>query len=335
MKRRMEFDDAIAYYGAQKAMGASERSSNRLLFLRNFNNWVKSSLINDYAVAGMSVFDLCCGKGGDLFKWKLAQCGHYVGLDLFEQQIDEAVNRFMSGGGQKMFPAIFIKNADVSSDKLNVDSLLPKQIVFDVVSCQMSMHYAFKSETSVRNFLSTVTCRLATGGYFIGTVPDADVLLGRFSLSSTFGNEFYSIEGLEEWREDSFTMKYQFYLEDAVGFKGSNGKHMHVPEYLVIFDKFQKIAKEFDLELVKRWNFKNFEEQHTSSFNSRKVYSRKVKGRAEDTEEAIEKQKEIIYMYQAFCFQKKGKMGKLHNACGYCGCQTDPLIIDAKCGITS
>ena len=335
MKRKMEYDEGVSFYGAQKVMGTYERSNNKLLFLRNFNNWVKSSLINDYALPNMSVFDLCCGKGGDLFKWKLARCGHYVGLDLFEQQIEEAVKRFMSNGGQKMFPAIFIKNADVSSDKLDVDALLPKQIVFDIVSCQMSMHYAFKNEGSVRNLLRAVTCRLTPGGHFIGTVPDANALLKKFAESDKFGNKFYSIESLEKWQENSFTMKYQFYLEDAVGYKETSGELVHIPEYLVIFDKFQHIAKEFDLELIGHWNFKDFEGSHTKTFNGRKFHARKVKGRQEDTEKDIDKQKEIIYMYSAFCFRKKGKIEKLHNDCGYCGCQTDPLLIDAKCGITS
>lgn len=43
---------------------------------------------------GLSVLDLCCGRGGDLGKWAKQKINHYVGLDLSEQLIIEAKARF-------------------------------------------------------------------------------------------------------------------------------------------------------------------------------------------------------------------------------------------------
>ncbi len=47
--------------------------------MRNFNNWVKSVLIRKYLTVHTAiVLDLCCGKGGDLNKWKEGRIEHLV-----------------------------------------------------------------------------------------------------------------------------------------------------------------------------------------------------------------------------------------------------------------
>lgn len=50
--------------------------------MRNFNNWVKSVLIRihlDLSRPRALVLDLCCGKGGDLLKWKEGGISYLVG----------------------------------------------------------------------------------------------------------------------------------------------------------------------------------------------------------------------------------------------------------------
>ena len=52
--------------------------------MRNFNNWVKSILLRSYIPPKATALDLCCGKGGDLNKWKeggieyLVCAGEYI-----------------------------------------------------------------------------------------------------------------------------------------------------------------------------------------------------------------------------------------------------------------
>lgn len=45
---------------------------------------------------------------------------------------------------------------------------------FDLVSCQFSFHYCFESSQQAKTMLRNVTENLVSGGYFIGTLPNAD-----------------------------------------------------------------------------------------------------------------------------------------------------------------
>ena len=45
--------------------------------------------------------------------------------------------------------------------------------------------------------------------------------------------------------------------------KQPDGELRHVPEFLVFFDIFERIAKEYDLNLVKRMNFHEYYAQAT------------------------------------------------------------------------
>ena len=57
---------------------------------------------------------------------------------------------------------------------------LPSPILarpFDVVSMQFCMHYAFESETKARTMLRNVSTWLRPGGIYIGTIPDAKMLM--------------------------------------------------------------------------------------------------------------------------------------------------------------
>ena len=48
---------------------------------------------------------------------------------------------------------------------------------FDLCSCQFSFHYSFESEAQARCMLRNATECLKPGGYFIGTIPNANLLV--------------------------------------------------------------------------------------------------------------------------------------------------------------
>ncbi len=66
-------------------------------------------------------------------------------------------------------------NAETSKEGL-LDHL-PPGLEFDLVSCQFALHYSFSSETKVRGMLANVSGRLKPGGVFLGTIPNANVIV--------------------------------------------------------------------------------------------------------------------------------------------------------------
>ncbi len=190
--------------------------------------------------------------------------------------------------------------------KETIAEFLNDSHMFDVVSCQFAMHYAFESEGRVRHLLKNVTDRLKPGGFFIGTTTDANVLVRK--LRATDGleitNGVYRIvfdpafSSKRFARTKPFGIRYTFTLDAKV---------VDCPEFLVHFPTFEKLAAEYDLELVLLCNFHNFFLEFSSDdypeyqqllFNMRVV----------DENGTIPVQQwDAIYLYTAFAFRKTGE----------------------------
>ena len=66
------------------------------MHLRSFNNWVKSILIRSFLPPSATVLDLCCGKGGDLLKWKEGGIEYLVCADISSVSVDQCQERYKS-----------------------------------------------------------------------------------------------------------------------------------------------------------------------------------------------------------------------------------------------
>lgn len=87
---------------ARPDVGVKQRLDSPIIGLKNFNNWVKSVLITQFAHPALlanpssnhqfsgadrrrgatsgKVLDMGCGKGGDLSKWSKAWVKEYIGV---------------------------------------------------------------------------------------------------------------------------------------------------------------------------------------------------------------------------------------------------------------
>ncbi|CAG5102378.1 Similar to Rnmt: mRNA cap guanine-N7 methyltransferase (Drosophila melanogaster) [Cotesia congregata] len=172
--------DVVAeHYNAIPERGLSHRNQSRIFFMRNFNNWIKSMLINEYLVkikdslshgTPIKVLDMCCGKGGDLYKWKQGAITHLICTDIADVSVQQCESRFES---------------------------LPQ------------------AECMMRNASES----LKPGGYFIATIPNANDLVYQWKQAegNKFGNSVYNVEFLcDKEKIPLFGAKYNFHLEDVV-----------------------------------------------------------------------------------------------------------------------
>lgn len=76
-----ESQSVAEHYNARPNVQPQARGRSEIIHLRDFNNWTKSVLIREFvSQRKLSVLDLACGKGGDLFKWDKASVQHVTGI---------------------------------------------------------------------------------------------------------------------------------------------------------------------------------------------------------------------------------------------------------------
>eukprot|EP01118_Nematostelium_gracile_P000365 TRINITY_DN10381_c0_g1_i1.p1 TRINITY_DN10381_c0_g1~~TRINITY_DN10381_c0_g1_i1.p1 ORF type:complete len:190 (-),score=39.02 TRINITY_DN10381_c0_g1_i1:22-591(-) len=163
------------HYNKLPNVNQDERKKSSVIHLRNHNNWIKSVLFSQFVMKDDSVLDLAGGKGGDMRKWVALKIGHLVLVDIAENSVRQACDRYNEMKNPS-FPAFFM-SADCW--KKGFLASLPdhlKNLKFDVVSCQFAFHYAFETEERARGALYNISSRLMEGGIFVGTIPDSCLL---------------------------------------------------------------------------------------------------------------------------------------------------------------
>ncbi|CAK9857333.1 unnamed protein product [Sphagnum jensenii] len=297
------------HYSARTNQTREEREASPIIYLKKLNNWIKSVLIQRYTKAGDAVLDLACGKGGDLIKWDKASIGYYVGIDIADGSIEDARNRYNGetdharGRRGHKFRARLL-----CADCFEVDlgPALKDDAPFDVCSCQFALHYSWSTEERARRALHNVSSLLQPGGYFIGTMPDANVIVRklRHAEGLQFGNSVYEIRFDDHFRDKHFPssqpfgIQYEFHLQDAVD----------CPEWLVAFPNFQALAEEYGLELVLKKNFHDFVHEYSQVPDFADLMRKQGALGDPSTGATISDEEwDAAYIYLAFVFQKSGK----------------------------
>ncbi|KAF3335967.1 mRNA cap guanine-N7 methyltransferase 1 [Carex littledalei] len=296
------------HYSARSNQTLEQREASPIIHLKKLNNWIKSVLIQLYARPGDAVLDLACGKGGDLIKWDKARIGYYVGIDIAEGSIKDCRTRYNGDADQQQkrkkfsFPARLIC-ADCYDVRL--DQYLDDDAPFDICSCQFALHYSWSNEARARQALANISALLRPGGTFVGTMPDANVLIKKLREAEglEFGNSVYSVSFDEEYQQKRFSssnpfgIKYKFHLEDAVD----------CPEWIVPFHVFKALAEEYDLELVMMKNFHEFVNEYLRKPEFTELMRRLgALGDRQDQSTLTQDEWDVAYLYLAYVLRKRG-----------------------------
>jgi len=266
-------------YNAIVEQDRSARDSSPILHFRAFQNFIKASLIRTYAPQpARRVLDLCCGQLGDMPKWRAAGVAFYCGVDIAKVRLETAVRRFQGSSA----PALKLVCADVGALDLGAAGVLAPGEVFECISCQFALHYMFETESRALALFSNISGRLAPGGVFLGTIPDAGVLIRRLrdklggerqkpeihhdNSSVSFGNSIFKVvfprkSADAQWSlgNNPYGVRYDFWLSERVeSDANSEGDGGGVPEYLVPWPLLERLAKCVGLEPVAKENFHDF-----------------------------------------------------------------------------
>jgi hypothetical protein len=144
---------------------------------------------------------------------------------------------------------------------------------FDIVSSQFSVHYYFKSEETLRGFCENVRDLCSTGGYFIGTCYDGKRVFDMFDKQSSdtvemkdsMGSLIYQIKkkyDINKFDYEEGTLDDESVMDLMVGkeievFMSSIGQPL--VEYLVNFNFFKDMMKEYGFEVAELPSFKKGE----------------------------------------------------------------------------
>ena len=177
-----------------------------------------------------------------------------------------------------------------------------------MVCSQFAIHYAFKSEQSVKQLLYNVSSNLKPGGLFIGTTVDEKQLAERLQRATVnaagnteFGNSRYKVEFLAGHvgadrvmdAKKIYSLEYNFTLYGSVE---------NCAEYVIRWGNFVRLAKEFGLNLDynrDQWsNFAQFYEHYSRMKEHGAAYNRMCPELDDDEWEAAT-------IYRTFVFRKK------------------------------
>lgn len=289
-------------------------SRNLMDFHNYWNKW--HFLMKKYSEGKKSLFDIACGKGGDLKRWIESGLTTVYGIDVSRDNIENPSDGIYARLSQKnglplgskyMFATMdasveldepYISKLD--EDNKHVGNLLMSHGPFEMVSCQFALHYFFKDEMTLEAFASNVNRFLAPNGYFIGSCLDGTVIKKKLadvgqreSLSGKMDDRvLWNIR--KEYADNgpiSYGDKIKVFME-SIG--------AEIPEYLVDMSLLTEKLAQYNIVPVEIRSFQDtYKEVMSMDQSKQNAYYLDACKNLSDTE------KEYSFMNMLFAFKKE------------------------------
>jgi len=213
--------------------------------MRTYNSIVKSMAIEQNAAA--FAIDLAAGKGQDLNRYASAKFNRVLFTDVDPLALAELASRKYNMANPMIVNTL---NVDISDKGASLKILNAAGSAAPLVSCQMSMHYFMKNETTAKQFVDLIDVLLAADGKFIVSAFDGERIVETLS-------------GIEEWKAGDIYSIVKKYKGDTLHLGNeidvmlpfSDGKHYR--EYLT---DFNVLSEMFAMKKIKRVAFTHFDD---------------------------------------------------------------------------
>lgn len=147
-----------------------------LHFMRKYHNQIKREMINEFC-RDKKILDLGIGNGGDLPKYKDANTISVIGVEPYDKNYKELLNRLEEDKKLKKrnmdIPFKLVQtqaqNTQLIDENVGIDGV-------DIVSSFFSLSFFFFSDkpNDLSQLVQTISQNLKEGGYFIGTTIDGE-----------------------------------------------------------------------------------------------------------------------------------------------------------------
>ena len=139
------------------------------------NNFVKSSLINKYAMASKSVIDLASGRASDLMNYRLARINELLFIEIDKDAVDIVIDRkYILDNPNKTQLKIFNTNLnDPYKPNLAVINNTFMNYKVPNIFCFFALHYLTTTLSQIQNIAALISNLLENGGSFLYTAFDS------------------------------------------------------------------------------------------------------------------------------------------------------------------
>lgn len=321
-------EDDVYYY---RVTSRDKFASRPMLDFHNY--WIKGQTLFGKMKGSTSLFDVSCGKGGDIPKWIDNGFTKVLGVDVardnIENPVDGAYARTLQNKRydnkkhefvyvtldsskkfvKEMFEALpneddvkvckhlwGIQRLETAKKPSTFGFIKDK---FDVVSCQFSIHYFFGNEQNLDTLLWNVDEQLKPGGYFIGTCLDGQAVK-KLLKNVSYGT---SVQGAK-YDRILWDIKKCYKSENAPSF----GEEIEVfmesigrvsREYLVNMEVLKQKLEALGITLHNMGTFEEAFKELTESTTEDNVFTQSIKKLTQE-----EKRYSFLNTWFIFCKKK-------------------------------